>query len=226
MFRKLILIAALGVGCSCDDHQRIVGPDGLSGGGDIVGSGRVVTQSRDLGTFHRVSFSGIGHLVLEQTGSSSLSITAEDNVQPFLVSEVREGTLSLGVAPNTNLGRVQPIEYRLGVAVLDELSVSGAASVDATRLDTDWLDVAITGATTVRITGRAESTHIVIGGASTYDAASLESRTVSIEATGATRSLVRVSERLTARVRIPASVSYIGNPTVVLDGPPGSVSKQ
>ena len=65
------------------------------------GSGNVVTESRALGPLHDVSFSGIGHLVLEQTGSPSLTITSEDKIQPFLVSEEVDGWLTLGVAPNS-----------------------------------------------------------------------------------------------------------------------------
>jgi hypothetical protein len=40
------------------------------------------------------------------------------------------------------------------------------------------------------------------------------------------RVVVRVSETLTARVRTPSSVTYIGTPTVRVDGPPGTVHRQ
>ncbi len=226
MLRNLFLLVTLALVCSCDEGPDLVGPDDPPARGGVNGSGNVVTESRELGPFHGVSFSGIGHLVLEQTGSSSLTITAEDNIQPFLVSEVVDGWLTLGVAPNTNLGRVQPIEFRLTVPALDALSVTGAARVDATNIDTDRLDVVVNGATTVTIAGRAAHQDITIRGASSYDAAALESRTVTVDATGVSRVVVRVSEVLTARVRIPASVTYIGNPTVHVDGPPGTVHQQ
>ncbi len=242
MLRNLFFLVTLALVCSCDDGPDLVGPDDPPAQfdfdfdfdfpnlppslGDVDGSGNVVTESRALGPFHRVSFSGIGHLVLEQTGSSSLTITAEDNIQPFLVSEVVDGWLTLGVAPNTDLGRVQQIEFRLTVPALDALSVTGAARVDATNIDTDRLDVVVTGATTVTIAGRADQQDITIRGASTYDAAALESRTVTVDGTGASRVVVRVSETLTARVRGASTVTYIGNPTVHVDGRAGSVHQQ
>lgn len=235
MFRNLFFLVTLALVSSCDGGPDLVGPDDppdfdfdfdFPERDGVNGSGNVVTESRALGPFHAVSFSGIGHLVLEQTGSPSLTITAEDNIQPLLVSEVVDGWLTLGVAPNTNLGRVQRIEFRLTVPALDELSVSGAASVDATRIDTDRLDVAVTGATTVTIAGRAAHQDISIAGASTYDAAALDSRTVTVDATGASRVVVRVSEALTARVRGASTVVYIGTPSVYADGVPGSVYQQ
>ena len=228
MLRNLFFLVTLALVCSCDGGTDLVlvGPDDPPARGGVNGSGNVVTESRALGPFHAVSFSGIGHLVLEQTGSPSLTITAEDNIQPFLVSEVVDGRLTLGVTPNTNLGRVQPIEFRLTTPTLDELSVTGAASVDAANIDSDRLDVVVNGAMTVTIAGRADHQDITIGGASSYDAAALESRTVTVDATGATRVVVRVSDVLTARVRIPASITYIGNPTVHVDGEPAFVHQQ
>ncbi len=156
MLRNLFFLVTLALVCSCDGGPDLVGPDDPPARDGVNGSGNLVTESRALGPFHRVSFSGIGHLVLEQTGSSSLTITAEDNIQPLLVSEVVDGWLTLGVAPNTNLGRVQRIEFRLTVPALDELSVSGAASVDATNIDTDRLEVIVNGEMTVTIAGRAD----------------------------------------------------------------------
>ena len=224
MLRNLFFLVTLALVCSCDGGPDLVGPDDPPARYGVDGSGNVVTESRALGPFHAVSFSGISgpgataDLVLEQTGSSSLTITAEDNIQPFLVSEVVDGWLTLGVVPNTNLGRVQRIEFRLTVAALDELAVTGAANVDATRIDTDRLDVVVNGATTVAIAGRADQQDITIRGASTYDAAALESRTVTVDATGASHVVVRVSEALTARALGASSVVYIGNPSVHADG--------
>ena len=209
MLRNLFFLITLALVSSCDGGPDLVGPDDpldfdldfdFPARGGVNGSGNVVTESRALGPFHAVSFSGVGNpgatadLVLEQTGSPSLTITAEDNIQPFLVSEVVDGWLTLGVAPNTNLGPVQQIEFRLTVPALDALSVLGAARVDATGIDTDRLDVVVNGATTVTIAGRADHQDITIRGASTYDASWLDSRTVTVDATGASRVVVRVSE--------------------------------
>jgi hypothetical protein len=213
---------------ACDDHPHVAGPDGVaeSSRDGINGSGNIVTESRSVGGFHGVSFGGIGRLVIDQTGTSSLTVTAEDNIQPVLVSEVVDGRLMLGVAGNTNLGRVQEIVFRLTVESLDELWATGAATVEATGIDTDRLEVHITGATTVTFAGRADYQTITLVGASTYDAAALTSREVVAEATGASRIVVRVSDRLRAYVRGASLITYIGNPVVTVDGHPGSVQPQ
>ena len=134
--RKATFLLATILITGCDDHPHFVGPDGIteSSRDGINGSGNIVTESRSVGAFHGVSFEGLGRLVIDQPGTSSLTITAEDNIQPVLVSEVVDGRLMLRVAGNTNLGRVQEIVFRLTVESVDELWATGAATVEATGI--------------------------------------------------------------------------------------------
>ena len=55
----------------------------------VVGSGTAATESRSVSDFRGVSVSGVGQVILENTGTESLTITAEDNIMPLLESEVR-----------------------------------------------------------------------------------------------------------------------------------------
>src|SRR5512134_3419247 len=50
------------------------------GWGSEPGSGNVITQTREVGDFDKVSFSSFGELTIQQGESESLSIEAEDNV--------------------------------------------------------------------------------------------------------------------------------------------------
>ncbi len=91
MLRNLFFLVTLALVWSCDSGPDLVGPDDTKPGeldlnfdfdfpvppprGGVDGSGNVVTESRALGPFHAVSFSGVSgpgataDLVLEQTGS-------------------------------------------------------------------------------------------------------------------------------------------------------------
>ena len=111
----LLTTLATGLISACDDHLDFLGPDGfeVSSRGGIHGSGNIVTESRSIGAFHGVSFSGIGRLVIEQTGTPSLTVTAEDNIQPVLVSEVVDGRR----CPSSALGYGSRVVFA-GVATL------------------------------------------------------------------------------------------------------------
>ena len=56
---------------------------------------------------------------------------------------------------------------------LDELSVAGATSVEGIGIDTDRLDVFVSGANVITLAGRAHEQDITITGASSYSAAAL-----------------------------------------------------
>ena len=51
------------------------------------GSGNVQKESRSIGTIERVSFEGIGNLVVTQGSETSLEVEAEDNILPRIVTK-------------------------------------------------------------------------------------------------------------------------------------------
>ena len=190
-----------------------------------MGSGNVITQSRNVSGFEAVSFEGVARLVLEQTGTESLTISADDNILPLLISEVREGTLFLGFASDTNITDTEPIVFTLSVRTLTALTAAGVVEVDARGIDSNRLDVIVSGVSNVTAAGRADRQNVVVSGVSTYLAENLESRVVVVDVSGPSRVVVNVSEELRGRVDAPGSVEYIGDPTVDVDGF-GAVHKQ
>ena len=242
IFLRCLPLLTLFLGC--DSAPTFTGPDelnvdpnpnfnfdfnfdfNLDTAGHVVGSGNVVTESRTVSGFHAVSISGVARLIIEQTGMESLTITAEDNLQPLLISEVVDGRLSLGFAANTQVSSTREIVFRLSVRELDDLSASGVVTVEASGIDTNALGVVVDGVSTVTAAGRSNRQDITVSGASTYDAADLESRFVTVDVSGASRAVIRVSEKLHARVSEAGQVAYIGDPEVTVDGPSWSVYKQ
>lgn len=211
----------------CDSSSNVFGPDSIdtSSGSQVVGSGNVITQSRNVSGFEAVSFEGVARLVLEQTGTESLTISADDNILPLLISEVRDGTLFLGFASDTNITDTEPIVFTLSVRTLTELTAGGVVEVDASGIDTGRLDVSVSGVSNVTAAGRVDRQNVVVSGVSTYLAENLESRAVIVDVSGPSRVVVNVSEELRGRVDAPGSVAYIGDPTVDVDGF-GAVHKQ
>ncbi|GAA2561074.1 GIN domain-containing protein [Pseudonocardia hydrocarbonoxydans] len=174
-------------------------------------------ESRDVAGFTGVELSTVGDLVIEQTGTESLTIEAAPEVVPLLTSEVSGGVLRLGVAPGAEITTREPIVYRLTVAALDALSVSGAGDVTATGLRTERLTVEIDGAGDVTPAGEAGTQVVTVTGAGDYDAEGLSSRTAEITVEGTGDAVVAVSERLDVRIDGVGSVEYIGDPVVTRD---------
>jgi hypothetical protein len=146
----------------------------------VTGSGRLSTESRSVQDFSGISLSGVGRLVIEQTGQETLTITAEDNIMPFLVSEVHHGKLVLGTESNVSISPTREIVYRLTVRDLECIEISGAGAVEALGIDTPFLGVTLSGAASVYVEGWAERQEVVISGAGSYQAINLESIDVTV----------------------------------------------
>jgi hypothetical protein len=180
------------------------------------GAGRA-TESREVRGFTGVELTAIGNLQIEQTGTQSLTIEADADVLPKLTSDVSGNVLRLGVAPGASIDDAGPIVYRLTVATLDFLAVSGAGDVTASNLRADRLTVEISGAGDVTLAGTAEAQVVTISGTGNYDAEGLQSATAEVAIDGAGNAVVRVSDSLDATVSGVGSVEYIGNPRVTED---------
>ena len=206
----------------------------LAGCATIRGSGNIKTESRSVSGFTAVDLSGSGHLTIEQTGTESLTIEAEDNILPLLTSDVSNGTLRLGVKDNTNVLTTKTINYRLTVRDLNNLIVSGsgeatAASITAGKftitlsgsgevtaasITASQFTVILSGSGKVTLGGTADSQAITISGSGHYDAAKLASKSAIIDISGSGTAVVMPSDTLDATIGGSGSVEYIGNPTV------------
>ena len=79
------------------------------------GSGQLATSQREVTGFTKVELTGQGDVIIEQTGSDSLTISAEDNLLPLLTSDISGDTLVLGTKPNTSIVTTKPITYSVTV---------------------------------------------------------------------------------------------------------------
>ncbi len=186
----------------------------------------VVEESRDVSGFDEVELRGVGNLSIEQTGSESLAVEAEEDVLPKLTTEVVNDRLIIGPKPGTTVQTTKPINYKLTVEALDALDVSGSGDVEAEGINTDRLAVTIGGAGDVKAGGEADKQEIDISGSGAYRAENLESKEARIGVSGAGSAIVNASESLDADVSGAGSVEYVGDPSVEQDvSGAGRVSK-
>jgi hypothetical protein len=180
-------------------------------GAGVRGSGNITSESRDVSDFDEVVLEGIGNLTTQQTGSESLSIEAEDNIIPYLKSEVEGDRLIISVEDNTSINSTEPINYRLTVKDLNTLTLSGSGNIATTGISADDLALTLSGS------GNIEAPDIDISGSGSYEAQDLESKEAEIDLGGSGKASVNVSDDLDVRIGGSGSVQYRGDPTVSQD---------
>jgi hypothetical protein len=180
----------------------------------IRGSGTIITEPRTAAGFSRVSLSGSGHLIVEQSGTESLTVTTDDNLLPYIRTEVRGNTLELGSRSMTNLRPTDDIVFKLAVKQLDGLEVSGSGQADAKGVNADRMRIRISGSGDIAAQGTANDLDLSISGSGAYRGEEMKSKRATAGISGSGRAVLAVDQTLNANVSGSGSIEYIGDPQV------------
>ena len=202
-----------------------------------LGSRNLISESRAVSGFERVELSGGGSLEIIQDGTESLTIETDDNVMQFITSEVRGGTLYLGMDFGLRSFLPSRLHFTLHVKDLTGIStsgswevtsaaiqtgdlsivISGSGKVIVNALDADELDTTVSGSGELNLSGEAKQQTINISGSGKYLAGELLSQATSVTISGSGNVTVSASETLTVHISGSGDVGYFGSPQVSFD---------
>jgi Putative auto-transporter adhesin, head GIN domain len=214
----------------------------------VVGSGVLKEENRTVRAFNRIRIEagGVAEITQGQADSQdSLSVSADENLLPYLISEVRAGELRIFVKPGVSLAPKQAIRYKISVNNLAGLDVSGSSeagmsglsgeqfSVQASGLGKITLDgvqvtrlvVKSSGSGSIEVSGQTEGLEADMSGSSRLVAEDLQSQVAKVHISGSGEALVWVMNSLEARLSGSASLRYYGAP-VTSQNTSGSASVQ
>ena len=194
--------------------EKIANRQGSSGdiGNQSAGSASVVTEQRDAAGFDGVTIRGVGRLVVTQTGTESVSVTASQSSQPLIRAIVRNGMLELNaVVP---LEQSRDIVYQVTTRSLSKLKVDGSIEVDINGITSQNLEIDINGPALVGASGTVENQALRIAGSGSYRAPELQTKRTSLSIDGPSSVSVQVSELLTGFIDGDGVVEYRGDPAV------------
>jgi hypothetical protein len=217
-----LLVALLPVSCSINA---------------IEGSGIVTSEQRDVSGFSGVALSNMGLVVLTQGDEEGLRVTADDNLMEYIVTEVRNGTLHIGLKRGAAMAVLRPtapirfdIDFKdlTGLAVtgsgsfeigtLDtpslEIAVGGSGDVGIDRLVTQQLTTAISGSGVVVVGGETRTNSIAISGSGEFHGRDLDAEAVAAGISGSGVVIVTATERLDVDISGNGTVRYFGSPQV------------
>ena len=201
--------------------------------GRIDGSGVVISDTRQVDDFDRVALSGIGNLYIEQGDENEITIEAEDNIVPKIITRVNGGKLYIEMEHGFNIIPTEEINYYVTVQNLEQVQVSGAGNVkiydemNVDELDVDLsgfgsvdiyevygneVNVTLSGAGDIELSGVVEKQRIKISGAGNYDARDLQSQEADVVVSGLGDTTVWVEDELTVVISGGGNIDYYGNP--------------
>ena len=112
----------------------------------IRGNGNVIEMERDIPSFSGISVSSGIDLFIRQGSNSSLEIKADENLQEYIIAEVKGDVLHIYVKKNTRIWRSNAMDAYVTVAGLGSIRMSGGGDVESqSPISTDRLTIAISG---------------------------------------------------------------------------------
>ena len=203
----------------------------------VSGSGKVVTENRQVSGFNSVTFTGLGDLTITQGANEGLTIEAEDNIMPRITTTVSNGDLTIGFESENwqDLVRpTRPVKFDLKVRSLSQIDlqglgsvtmpswqadaatikVGGAGGIKINKLIAGNLTITMTGAGNVDLAGKVTSQTINLRGLGNYSGGDLDSQQTTVNLTGAGGAEVWARSDLNVKISGAGSVSYYGSPAV------------
>lgn len=208
--------------------------------GFVTGSGQIISEGREVGSFEQIALHGIGEVILTQSDQESVVIETDENLLPYIVTQVRGDRLDIDFRPETVLNPSDSIKFYIsvkeiegitvdgfGTVISDEirgedlaLTVDGAGSITLKNLSVETVFSEINGLGSIELVGDAGSQAVEISGSGEYDGDRLESRNAEITIDGLAHASVAVADDLAVNIDGAGSVSYTGSPRVIqsIDG--------
>ena len=120
-------------------------------GGVVKGSGKLKTETFNFSDFARVDVSSAFEVEIAQSGSYSISITADDNLFEYIQVTKEGETLKIGLKTLTTLGPAT-LEAKVTMPKLRGLDLSGATRGTVSGFSsTENLDIDVSGASSVEL---------------------------------------------------------------------------
>jgi hypothetical protein len=176
----------------------------------VRGSGVPKTEKRDVADFTEVEVSGAVQLDLTVGPATSLEVTADDNIVPHVVTDVKGGRLKVYVdaSTSTSLG----VKVKATAPALNAFDGSGATKTTLTGVKGKQFKLDLSGASKCTLTGEADRLTVDCSGASNVDAAGLTAQAVDATVSGASTAEVRATKELKAEASGASTVRYVGSP--------------
>lgn len=194
-------------------------------GADIKGSGKRVTQKRDVGQFTAISTDGAFDIEVVCQKDLGIEIEADDNLLPLIETQVSGNTLR--IRPTRNYSAEDPPKIKITVPNIEAFSANGAGKFQVSGLNNEKFQVSLNGAPTFSASGTTKMIGVDTNGAAKVDTHNLHAAHAVVDSKGVSRVDLGVSDQLDVTVSGPSHVTYKGDPVVnkTVHGP-GKVEKR
>jgi hypothetical protein len=163
----------------------------------VGGSGDIVSEPRELGSFSRVAASEGVHvrLVIDPTAEPGVTVRYDDNVLDNVITRLDGGTLVVRLDGAITLGGGADRHVEIAVAQLTGIAADSGAIVSGS--------------------GTATGLEVIGSGGASVDLSGLDAGTLDIEVSGGANATLRAADAVSGEASGGARVTILGDPARV-----------
>lgn len=200
------------------------------------------TETRELGSFDRISMRGIGKLYISQGKQQDVVLEGDDVAISRITTNVIDGKLVIDIgrdwvekiSAGFDFLSSHDIRIKITVKNLTELEVAGAADIEVNDIRTedftlkmigasnvkvenlkaDSLRTEIPGAGKIQVEGEVKDQSVTLAGAGNFSGHKLKSKNAKVVLSGVGSAQLWVTGELEVTIAGVGSVEYYGSPSI------------
>ncbi len=200
----------------------------------VKGNGKIINKTRTVGSFDGVGVSGSFDVFLVAGEEGKLDISVEENLEPYLITEVKDGTLNIKWKKGTNIRTSAKTTVTVHFKNINSLAMAGSGDIIGkdkikgnslnvalagsgdinVEMDVQQLKTAISGSGDIEFSGSATEFEAAVSGSGDVDAYDLKTEKAALKISGSGSIGVNVEKEIVARVSGSGDIKYKGQPRI------------
>lgn len=198
----------------------------------VRGNGNMVTEIRNTSDYEKIHVVGSMNVKLVSGSEGNIKVAAESNLQEYILTEVKNGTLKISTEKGVNLQTRKDLLITVPVESVNDISLTGSGDIwTQDRLSEEELSVSVTGSGDmvldikskylkghvtgsgdIKIKGSSENFACNVTGSGDFDAFDLKAKHVEARVSGSGDVMVYAASSLKANVSGSGDIVYKGDP--------------
>ena len=200
----------------------------------IKGNGNVITINRTTTDYDAVSVGGSFDVVLIKGKEGTIKIEGEENIIPYIETEVSGNTLKIKYKKNTNIRNTKRMTITVTFNDIESVALGGSGNISSKeiiksesfsasiggsgniqlKIDSDELKASIGGSGNIELEGNTTEFTCSIAGSGSIKAYDLSVEELSANVAGSGSIKTTVKSKINAKLVGSGSVYYKGNPKI------------
>jgi hypothetical protein len=201
----------------------------------IKGNGNVVTVKRTTSNYDGISVGGSFDVILVEGREGNITIEGEENIIPYIETEVSGNTLKVQFEKNINIRTTKRLTVTVNYEDIEKVSLGGSGNITCKGLiksddfsaslggsgnitlevDADEVAANIGGSGNIRLEGNSNEFTCSIAGSGSIKAYDLNTNELYATIAGSGSIRTTVKTKIKAKVVGSGSIYYKGNPTKI-----------